>query len=134
VCGAEVRHKGDVYVDAVSVPDVFAVLPQRLQVWQRFDVSDGAADFDDDDVGSADVCYQVDAAFDLVGDVGDDLGGGAEVVAAPFLGDDAVVAGAGGDGRQPAEVLAGEPFVVAEVQVGFPAVVGDEHFPVFVGV
>ena len=68
--------------------------------------------------------------LDLVGDVGDDLDGLAEVVAATLLGDDLFVNPPGSEvvvARQPG---VGEALVVAQVKIGFGAVVGDEDFAV----
>ena len=72
----------------------------------------------------------VDAALDLVGDVRDHLHGLAEVVAAPLGGEHGRVDRAGGGVRVAGEVLVDEPLVVAEVEVGLAAVVGDEHLAV----
>ena len=73
---------------------------------------------------------QLDAVLDLVGDVRDDLDGAAEVVAAALLADDRVVDRAGGDVRAARGVRVGEALVVAEVEVGLRAVLGDEHLAV----
>ena len=63
---------------------------------------------------------------------GNDLDGGAEIVAAALLGEDVLVDAAGGDvvaagGRPPGETL-----VMAEVEIGLGAVVGDENLAVLV--
>ena len=71
--------------------------------------------------------------LDLVGDVGDDLDGLAEVVAAALFGDDLLVDAAGGEVVIAGEMGVGEAFVVAEVEVGLGAVVGDEDFAVLEG-
>ncbi len=71
--------------------------------------------------------------LDLVGDVGDDLDGLAEVVAAAFLGDDLLVDAAGGEVVVARELGVGEALVVAEVEVGLGAVVGDEDLAVLEG-
>src|SRR5690606_14655831 len=67
----------------------------------------------------------VDAALDLVGDVRDHLHGGAEVVAAALLADHRLVDLAGGDRVPAGQADIDEPLVVAQVQVGLGAVVGD---------
>src|SRR3546814_1401160 len=70
------------------------------------------------------------AALDCVGDVRDHLDGGAQVVAGALLADHVLVDLAGGDlvlARQPG---VDEALVVAEVQVGLGAVVGDVHLAV----
>ena len=73
---------------------------------------------------------QPHAPLDLVGDVRDDLHGVAEVLAATLLGDDRRVDLAGGDVRRLAELDVEEALVVADVEVGLGAVVGDEDLAV----
>ena len=58
--------------------------------------------------------------------MGNDLDGLAEVVAAALLGDDLLVDAAGGKVVVAGEAGVGEALVVAEVEVGLRAVVGDE--------
>ena len=74
-----------------------------------------------------------DALLDLVGDVRDDLDRAAQVVAAPLLGDDRLVDAAGRDVAELGQVLVDEALVVAQVEVGLGAIVGDEDFAVLVG-
>ena len=57
----------------------------------------------------------------------------AEIVAAPLLGDDLLVDAARGDVVGLARRDAGEALVVAEVEIGLGAVVGDEHLAVLIG-
>ena len=71
-----------------------------------------------------------DAALDLVGDVRDDLHGLAEVVAPALGGEHRRVDRAGGGVGVAGEALVDEALVVAEVEVGLAAVVGDEHLAV----
>jgi hypothetical protein len=68
--------------------------------------------------------------LDLVGDVRDDLHGLAEVLAAPLLLDHRLVDLAGGEVVALAHLGAGEALVVAEVEVGLGAVLGDEDLAV----
>ncbi len=100
-------------------------LTDRLEEWQALNVAGGAADFSNDDVGLALLLNGIDSLFDLIGDMRDDLDGLAEVVAAPLLGEDALVNLAGGQVIGPAQSAGCEPFVVAEVEVGFGTIV--EH-------
>ena len=76
------------------------------------------------------VGLQAHAALDLVGDVRDDLHGVAEVLAAALAGDDLRVDLAGGDVRGLAQLDVEEALVVADVEVGLGAVVGDEDLAV----
>ena len=74
-----------------------------------------------------------DAGLDLVGDVGDELDGLAEVVAAALLADDGVEDLAGGQVVDAGEDAGGEALVVAEVEVGLGAVVEHVDLAVLVG-
>ncbi len=129
---ADDRHQRDVDVQHVLAPDVLAELADRLEERQALDVADGAADLDDEHVGAGALREPVDAALDLVGDVRDDLDGAAEVVAAALLGDHGVVDAAGGHVGVALQVLVDEALVVAEVEVGLGAVLGDEDLAVLV--
>ena len=113
----------------VVAADVEAELPDRLEEREDLDVADRAADLGDDHVDV--VGGQTgDAALDLVGDVRDHLDGLAEVVAPALGGEHRRVDRAGGGVRVLRQVLVDEPLVVAEVEVGLAAVVGDEHLAV----
>ena len=71
--------------------------------------------------------------LDLVGDVRDHLHGLAEELAAPLLVDHRQVDLAGGVVRVAVQRAVGEPLVVAQVEVGFAAVVQHVDFAVLVG-
>ena len=113
--------------------DVSAHLPDRLEEGQALDVADGPADLDDDHVGAGLLGDPVDPLLDLVGDVGDDLDGSAQVVALPLAADHVLVDLARGDVARPGEAHVDEPLVVAQVQIRLGAVVGDEHLSVLEG-
>ena len=129
--GADVGNQGQVDVEDVLVAAVGAELADRFEKGERFDVADRAADFDDGNVRILGVGQ--DLGLDLVGDVRDDLHRAAEVVAAPFFLDDRVVDLAGGEVGAARQIGGGEALVVAEVEIGFGAVVGDEHLAVLEG-
>ena len=78
-------------------------------------------------------CDFAHGVLDLVGDVGDDLDGFAEVVAATLFGDDLLVDAAGGEVVVAGEAGVGEALVVAEIEVSLGAVVSDEDFAVLEG-
>src|SRR5262249_5781285 len=98
---------------------------------QALDVADRAADLAQYEVEA--VVALADELLDGVGDVRDHLDGGAEIIAAPLLGQDVLVDAAGGDVVLAAGGPAGEALVMAEVEVGLGAVVGDEPLAVLVG-
>ena len=74
--------------------------------------------------------HRPDPVLDLVGDVRDDLHRVAEVLAAALPGDHPGVDLAGGHVGLGGQVAVQEPLVVADVQVGLGAVLGDEHLAV----
>src|SRR5690606_31737256 len=81
-------------------------------------------------LGRADARPALDEGLDLVGDVRDHLHGAAEVLAAPLLLDHRLVDLAGGEVVPAPHARRHETFVVAEVEVGFGAVFGDEDLAV----
>ena len=64
---------------------------------------------------------------------GNDLHGFTEVIAAAFLGEDGFVDAAGGPVIVAGKFGVGEALVVAEIEIGFGAVFGDEDFAVLEG-
>ena len=108
-----------------------AELADRLEEGQPLDVADRAADLAQHEVDV--LVAGGDEGLDRVGDVGDDLHGRAEIVAAALLGDDLLVDAPGGDVVGLAGWAAGEALVMAEVEIGLGAVVGDEHLAVLIG-
>ena len=123
-------HEGEVNEHRVVAPHVPSELTDGLEEGEALDVADGAADLDDEDVDAlAAFAYR---GLDLIGDMRDHLDGAAEVVAAPLLGDHLTVDLAGRDVGLPRRGHMGEPLVMAEVEVGFAAVLGDEHLAVLV--
>ena len=130
--GGDPGNQREVDKDGVFAAQFLAHLADGFEERQRFDVADGAADFDDGDVGAVggDLAHGV---LDFVGDVGNDLDGFAEVVAAALLQDDLLVDAAGGVVVVARERRVGEALVVAQVEVGLGAVVGDKDLAVLEG-
>ena len=127
----DVRDKGNVNEESVLGAEFQAHLTDGFEEGQGFDVANGATDFDDDDVdafGDA-----LDAALDFVGDVGNDLNGLAEVVAAALFGEDGFVDAAGGPVIVASELGVSEALVVAKVEIGLGAIFGHENFAVLIG-
>ena len=107
-----------------------AELADRFEERQSLDVADRAADLHQDEIDA--VIAVAHEILDRVGDVRNDLDGGAEIVAAALLGDDVLVDAAGGDVVHPVGRPAGEALVVAEIEIGLGAVVGHEDLAVLV--
>lgn len=132
--GAQVGDEGEVDDDAVFAPEIPAQLAHRLDVGQRFDIAHSAAEFGNDYVEPSGLPQQEHAAFDFVGDMGDDLHRFAKVGALALALDYRLVNGAGSDvvGARGGHVE--EAFVVSEIEIGFGAVLGHIAFAVFVGI
>ena len=91
----DVGHQRQVDEDGCVARQLVAELADRLEERQALDVADGAADLDEHEV---DALIAVDhELLDRVGDVRNDLHGGAQVVAAPLLGEDVLIDAARGD-------------------------------------
>src|SRR5699024_2646728 len=67
------------------------------------------------------------------GDVGDDLHGLAQISAGPLLVEHVPVDLAGGEVGILVEVFVDEALIVAQIQVGLGAVLGNEHLAVLIG-
>lgn len=126
--GGDVRHQCQVHQHRALGADFETQLADGLEERLGLDVAHGAADFDHRHVGIASTLD--DAALDFVGDVRDDLDGRAQVVTTTLLAQHVFVDTAGGEVVVLGHGRADEPLVVAQVQVGLGAVVGDEHFTV----
>ena len=130
--GGDIRNQGDMDIEGVVLADFLAHLADRLEERQALDVADRTADFGDHHVGVVFAADEINPLLDFVGDVRDDLHCAAQIIAAALLVDDRPVDLAGRHIGALGQVDIDKPFVVPEVEVGFAAVVGDEHFPVLV--
>ena len=99
---------------------------------QRLDVAHRAADLHQRHVRAV-RRHLAHGVLDLVGHVGNHLDGLAQVVAAPLLQNDLLVDAPGGQVVVARERRVGEALVVAQVQVGLRAVVGDKDLAVLEG-
>src|SRR5437773_10924462 len=117
----------------VLLADVLAELTDRFEVGERFDVADGAADLDDDDLSLLLAGDTMDPLLDLIRYMRDDLHRRAQVITARFLCDDRVVDLARGHVRRARDVPVDEALVVAKVQIALGAVFGDEDLTMLIG-
>src|SRR5271168_3009830 len=115
-------------IDGMAARHVIAELADRLEIRQALDIANRAADLAQHEVEI--LVAVADEFLDGVGDVRNDLDGGAEIVAAAFLGEDFLIDAAGGDVVLPRCRPSGEALVVAEVEVSLGAVVGDKNLAV----
>ena len=117
-------------VDRVVARQFVLDLADRLEERQALDVADGAADLEQHEIIF--VIAARDEFLDRVGDVRNHLDGGAEIIAAPFLGEDVLIDAPGGDVVGLGGGTPGEALVMAEIEIGLGAVVGHEHFAVLI--
>src|SRR5690606_6387273 len=91
-------------------------LPDRLEERQPLDVTDRAADLAQHEVMV--VVAVEDERLDGVGDVGNHLDRGPEIVAAALPGQDILIDAAGGDVVLPCGGPPGKALVMTEVEIG----------------
>ncbi len=127
-------HQGHVHEERIFAAQLMAQLADGLEKRKRFDIAHGAADLDDHHVdggglsrGSRDAPHR---GFDLIGHVRDHLHGFAQIVAAALAGDDLLIDAPAGQVVGLGQRSMGEALIVAQIEIGFGAVVGDEDLAV----
>ena len=123
VRAGNVGHQHHMDVAAVVATLLQTHLTDGLEEGLALDVAGGAADLGDDDVRLGALGQIIDVALDLVGDVGDDLHGLAQVCTLTFLVQHVPVHLAGGQVGVFVQVLVNEALVVAQIQIGLGAVI-----------
>ena len=119
-------------VEHIVSAHILLHLPDSFHKGFGFDIPYGAADFGDHEVSIFFPAHPVDPFLDFVGDVRNDLYRTAQIIPPAFLVDHGLVDPAGGHVGIPGQVDVNEPFVMAQIQVRFRPVIGDEYFPVLV--
>ena len=109
---------------AVFIAQFDPHLAYGLQERLRFDITDGAADFNQGHVMP--FAAQANHSLDLIGDVRDDLDGRTEVFTLSLLADDVFVDLASGPVVHLAHGGADKAFVMAKIEIGFRAIIRDE--------
>ncbi len=129
--GGDIGHQRQMHEQRAIGAQLDLELADRFQKRLGFDVADGAADLHQRDVGALPACE--DAPLDLVGDVGDDLDGAAQIIAAAFPAQDGLVDLAGGEIVLARHAGVEKPLVMAQIEIGLGAILGDEHLAVLKG-
>ena len=119
-------------VQRLVAPNIGAQLADGFEKRLAFNIADRAADFDDHHIGIVFLADQRDPAFDLVGDVRDHLDRPAQIIAPALFADHFSINLPGGHVAGAIQVFIGEAFVMAQIEIGFRAVGGDEDFAVLV--
>src|SRR5229473_2310509 len=117
-------------IDGVVAWKIVLDLADRLEERQPLDVADGAADLTQHKVEL--VIAVEDEILDGVGDMRDHLDRGAEIIAAPFLGQDVLIDAPRGDVVGLGGGTSGEALIMAEIEIGLGAVIGHEYFAMLV--
>ena len=125
---ADIGHQRQVDIDHVLLAGICLELPDGLQKRKAFDVADGAADFNNDNIHTG--CRQLNAILYLVGNVRNHLNGSPEVVTPPFFGYNCVIYFPGGKITILAQFGPGKPFIVPEIKICFGTIVGNKHLTV----
>src|SRR5262249_4354980 len=102
-----------------------------LEERQALNVTDGAADFTEDKVFAVEI--GLNELLDGVGDMRDDLYGRPEIFAAPFAADHRRIDPPGSDRITASRADADITPVMAEIEIGLGAVVGDDRLPMLIG-
>ena len=129
----DIWHVGEMDTHGVAA-EFPAELTHGLQERKRLYVAHGAADLGDHEIEVAAVAEELHAALYLVGDVGYDLHGLAQIVAVALLVDDALVDASGGDIVGPGGLDICKPLVMTQIEVCLVAVDGDVAFSVLIGI
>src|SRR5258708_5146264 len=126
--GADPRHQRYVDKNRILPAQFTAHLADGFKKRKRLNVAHGAADLHDHDVHI--LGHLLHSRFDFVGHVRNDLHRLAQVITTALFGDDLPVASSGSPVVVPPPPGLGEPLVVAEIEIGFRAVVGHKDFAV----
>ncbi len=118
---------------AVLASHLVAKLAQGFQERLGLNIAHRPADFEDHDLRACFLCGKPDAAFDLVGDVRDDLNCPAQIIAAAFLCDGLGIHLSRREVADPRQAVINKPLVVTQVEVGFRAVIQHVHFAMLIG-
>ena len=113
-----------------------AHLPHCFKKGQGLDVANGAANFNNRHihrVRCSHTCTAFDEVLYFVGDVGNNLNGGAQIVAAAFFFQNTFVDLTGGEVVGAPHPCGDKALVVAQIEVGFCPIFGHEDFAMLEG-
>src|SRR5258708_13105912 len=125
------RHQGEMDEADPLAAEFVAQLADRFEERQALDVADRAADLAKKKILAMEI--GCDEFLDRIGDVGDHLQCRAKILAAPLAPDYGRIDTPGGDAVALARGGADIALVMAEVEVGLGAIIGDEDLAVLIG-
>ena len=109
---------------------IFAILANGLHEGLRLDVANGATQLGDDHVGASLLLDATELVLDGIGDMRNHLNGAAQEVAAALAGDQALIDSARGEVGIAGKVLVDEALVMAKVEIGLVAILGNKDLAV----
>ena len=118
-------------IHAAAAAQLRTQLADGFEERQRFNIANRATDFHQRNIRSFSGTQHV--GLDGIGNMRDDLHRRAQIIAVTFLADHLGVNAAGGAVIELGGAHPHEAFIVAEVEVGFRAVMGDKHLAVLKG-
>ena len=127
------RDEGHVDEEAVAGAGFQGKLAQGLEKRKAFDIPGCAADFRDEHIAILILTHQAKPAFDLLGDMGDDLDGFSEIIPAPLLAQHLLINLSRGKVVTAGQSAGGEALIMAQIKVRLRAVLQDIDLPVLVG-
>ena len=129
----EEGHQRHMDKEAVLPAHLQRDLPDSLQKGLGLNIADGAADLGDDHVGVRLLTHPIDKFLDLIGDVGDHLHGGAQILPPALLVQNVPVHLTGGEVGVFVQILVDEPLIVTQIQIRFRTILGDVDLAVLIG-
>ena len=120
----------------MATRQVLSQLANGFEERQALNIADRAADLDQHEVHLTARLVDgggQDEALDLIGDVGNDLHGRAQIIAPAFFLQNGLVDAASGDVVTLVGRNTGKALIVTQIEVGLGPVIGDEHFAVLIG-
>ncbi len=117
-------------VTGIAGTNVLAHLADCFEERRAFNIANGAPDLANHDIDVVVITEFAHPGLDFVRDVGDHLNRRTEIVPPPLLANHRLVDRTRREVGVTPQRHTNESLVVAEVKIGFPAVIGNKHFAV----
>ena len=127
VSRGDVRNQRHMHENHVAGFFFLLELASGLDERLALDVAHRAADFGNNDIGVRLARDAIEALFNSVGHMGNNLHGATQEIAATLAGDEALIDRALGEVGVAREAFVDKTLVMAQVKVAFMAIVGHEH-------
>src|SRR5690625_2562190 len=127
--GRKIGNQRQMHEDALIARLLLRELADRLEKGQPLDISNRAADLAKHEIHL--IRADAEEGLYLIGDVRDHLDGLAEIITTAFALEHRLVDAARRNGIAPARRNSGKALVMAEIQIRFGPVIGDEDLAMF---